>query len=124
LSTSQIGPILEHRPDPLIVDSIRPPPTEEICERQMHEQIAHRRRIGHAGIVERRERPSVTELELLGLTGAHLAIRNRARLEQGLQIRPRNIQKISRLLCCDFSMHRSEPCDASKYEITLSGVSC
>ncbi len=63
----------QHRPDPFLVDRIRPSRPEKLRHGQAHQQIAQWRRVEHAGVEEGREhrhasdRPSVPEAEFLRL---------------------------------------------------------
>jgi len=51
----KIGAILKYAPDPLVVDLVGPPGPEQICQRQVHEQVPQRSRIECARIIERCE---------------------------------------------------------------------
>lgn len=52
----QIGAIFKHVSDPLVVNFIGPTSTEEIGQRQPHQQIAKRRGIQNTRIIECCER--------------------------------------------------------------------
>lgn len=55
LRTGEIRSIGENRPNPFLVNLIRPTRSVKVRERQMHEDIAKGRRIEHARIIERGE---------------------------------------------------------------------
>jgi len=55
LRAGQIRSIGENRPNPFLVNQIRPTRSVEVREHQMHEDIAEGRRVEHARIIERGE---------------------------------------------------------------------
>jgi hypothetical protein len=52
LLTSEVRPVLQQVPNPLFVDFVGPLGTEQVCHRELHQQVAERCWIENASVVE------------------------------------------------------------------------
>ena len=71
LLATEIGAILENRPNPFFMHHVRPFGPEQIGQRQAHQKVPKRRGIQDARVIERRKarHTLITHVQLLGLSG-------------------------------------------------------